>query len=188
MPMADAEDEKTGLELDKIELPRSAFPKAQDAPARPLSVSRASRTDSGRKHSLPFKLLLVGAAFGLAAIMYLFWEHAAIKLPLPMGFNRSASTERFENIGPVTSNIGSGHVKLDVDLGYRDPGAQHTIRNMRSAIKDRIVLSMGTREAEKMVMKRDLKGLVNYLKDEINGNVLAKTPIEHVYLSDFKVY
>lgn len=181
-------DAKTGLELDKMEIPAvSRRDSAGDGGYRGVQ-QRSLSAGASRKHSILKILLLVSGVLLPFVLMFLLWDQGFVDLPLLESKKAQRELERYATVGPVMTSIGQNqHIKLTVQIECKDTRLKKKITGISSAIKSKLLVILSSPEVKDKLRLQDYASLKSYFKEEIDS-LLQKESVEAVYFSDIVRY
>jgi flagellar basal body-associated protein FliL len=145
------------------------------------------------KHALTktrLRVILPVAVIALVAASFFIWNQVGRKAPLITDARLGEPSDFNVSIGPVTTNAGeTGRIiRMTVEVICDNPESKKRVSKMASLIKDRIVISMSSPDAAKIISRKDFEALKSYLVGEIS-NALEGNSIEraHVDFSEFSI-
>ena len=185
--MANENQIKSGLELDKIDL--SMGGPDQVPPPLPLQKTggQAKKTSSGKSTKLQVFILVGGVAAVFATVFFL-WDQAVINLPLLESREAKRALEKYAVVGPVMVNVGKDqHVKFTLMIECRNKSLKNRIVELEPVIKNNLLLIMGSKEAKLFVAKKDYSSLKPAFLKQIN-TLLKGEPVKNIYFSKIVRY
>lgn len=185
--MADENNIKLGLELDKITLTEGI----SDPMPPPLPVQEtggaAKKKSSSKSLKLQVFILVTGVA-ALFAMVFFLWDQAIIDLPLLESKTTKRALEKYAVVGPVMANVGRDeHVKFTIMIECKNKSLKNRVIELESIIKNNLILVMNSKEAKASIDKKDYMSLKPQFLNKING-LLKGEPIENIYFSQIVRY
>jgi flagellar basal body-associated protein FliL len=179
---------KTGLELDKMEIPSSsqtAHP--QEAGYRGVQQRSVPRGQA-KKHSMFKTLVLISGLLLPTVLLFLLWDQGVVDLPLLKSNKVRREHERYATVGPVLTSIGENqHIKLTVLIECKDTRLKKKVADISSAVRSKLLVVLSSPEAKEKLRLRDYTSFKSHFEEEIN-RLLPNDSVEAVYFSEIISY
>ena len=186
--MADSSETKIGLELDKIELSNtSREPKDESRGYRGIRTETNTKPVITKKSLLTILFLILGVFFFFSVILFL-WDQGMVDVPLLANKKIQWELERYVTVGPLMTSIGKDkHIKLTVNIECRNVRLKKRIAEIDTAVKGRMLMTLDTPEAKRILSRTDYQALKPYFKKTIS-KLVGKNAIKAIHFSDIIRY
>jgi flagellar basal body-associated protein FliL len=185
--MADENDIKAGLELDKIDLSQGRGDPVP--PPLPLQQTggKAKKKNSSKSSKLQVFILIAGVA-ALFATMFFLWDQAIIDLPLLESNVAKRALEKYVSVGPIMANVSKDqHVKITVMIECKNKRLRERVTAVQPIIKNNLMMVMNSKEAKPIIDKKEYSELKPEFLKQINS-LLKGSPVKNIYFSQIVRY
>ncbi|MBW1697835.1 MAG: flagellar basal body-associated FliL family protein [Deltaproteobacteria bacterium] len=185
--MAKEIDIKSGLELDKIEVPNSRPVSSLKKPSERSPSQKDPKPSSQKLSKLPVFVLIAGV-ISLLGLVFVLWDQAIIDLPLLKSKYAERVLERYATIGPMMVSTGKDqHIKFTIMVECKNTKLKDRVVKLEAKIKNRLLEALTSAEGKKYLNKQDFKSLKPYFKKQIN-RIVKGNPAKNVYFSQIFRY
>lgn len=192
------DDFDSGIELDKIEVPKSAATPISETPAKaPISETPAKTeievdaevdAEVEPKKGLKFIVVIVVFFIFLGAALFFLSQQDHIKTSfLGQGPNSSESAVEYHAIGPIITNLGADkHIKISLMIKNRNKQKQQ-IAVTESIIRDKILMFLTSQDTKRVINESDLGKVQSYINNELT-HMLQSDYKDEIVLKELMVY
>ena len=186
--MVSSEEAKTGLELDKLELPDTlGAPVSNTSGYRGVQRVAEKKALISKKALFKVLFLISGVVLFFSIILFL-WDQGVVDVPLLASQKVRRNLERYATVGPVMTSIGKDkHIKLMVKIECRNIKLKERLTEIESALRNKILMVLNTPEAKEILSRRDYQSLKPYFEKAVSG-LVKKGSIKHIYFSEITQY
>lgn len=177
------DDFDSGIELDKIEVPKGPARPFAETPAQtsvaetPAEAEMEIDFDVEPKKGLKIKAVIVVAFILLGAAVLLVSQKQQLKNSfIGIGSNRTGSAVEYHPLVPIITNLGAEkHIKIALIIkNHNKLDKQMSVTE--SIVRDRILMFLTAPNTKRIVNESDLAKVKSYINDELT----------YMFQSDYK--
>lgn len=188
----DIDDFDSGIELDKIEVPKIlSSPISEKAAKAPVS-EKSSKIETELdfedqpEKSSKIKLVIAISFVFLIAAPFLMFKMQILKVPF-MSQNSPGPVAEYHSIDPIITNLGADrHVKISIMIKSHAE-IENQVALMEPIVRDSVLMFLTAPDTQQMVNQSDLTKVKSYIDGELT-NVLQNDYHDEVVLKELAVY
>lgn len=177
-----------GLELDKIEIPKRASPKARNKPTANTKQKPAfppETTSPGKKH-LRLTLIAVITTLAVLGTLAIYLKKQDLAISSFSGKN-IAVPENYLRVGPISATMKDNDIiRLSVDIGCKNNAIKKRLAEKESLIRHKIVSVLTAPGTDTLIKKHQYDAVRKKIKESIEK--MYGEPIGEVYFAELLTY
>lgn len=170
----DIDDFDSGIELDKIEVPKGPARPFAETPDQasvaetPAGAEMEIDFDVEPKKGLKIKMVIVAAFILLGAAVLLVSQQQQLKNSfIGIGSNRTGSAVEYHSLVPIITNLGAEkHIKIALMINNHNK-LDKRMSVTESVVRDRILMFLTAPNTKRIVNESDLAKVKSYINDEL---------------------
>ena len=190
----DIDDFDSGIELDKIEVPKTAARPISKKPSKAPIAEKPGKTEIEvdsevePKKGLKFKVVIVVSFIFLGAALFFLSKQEHIRtLFLGKGQNSAGSAVEYHAIDPIITNLGADkHIKISLMIKNHTK-LKKQISAAESVIRDRILMFLTSQDTKRVINESDLGKVKSYINAELT-HMLQSDYSDEIVLKELMVY
>jgi len=132
--------------------------------------------------------ILTAGVASVLTLVYVLWDQGVVQLPLLKNRYIERQLERYATIGPMLTTVGEDeHIKLTVAIECKDSSVKRRLSDEASAVKNSILMVLGTARAREYLGRKDYAALRPYLVEEIRRR-FPHQAVKDIYFSEILRY
>jgi len=166
----DDDDFDSGIELDKIEVPKTVGRPISETPAKaPIAEKTAEieldvEPEVKPKKGLKFKVVIVVSFIFLGAAVFFIHQKTSF---LGQGPKRAEPAVEYRAVDPIITNLGADkHIKISLMIKNHTK-LKEQIFVTESVIRDKILMFLTSQDTKRVINESDLKKVKSYINAEL---------------------
>lgn len=189
------DDIDTGIELDKIEVPKKDSIPTSEKPAKDPSSEKPAKTEleiepeAAPQKPSKLKIIMAATVLGLALVLVLLWQLKIIPFPPASGSGQKSAgaAPAYHALDPIITNLGPNrHVEISLIIRNHTKLKNRTL-DIEPVIRDTILTFLTSPGIRKMANEGDFGKLKPHIKNQIT-NILQTDYNNTIILKELKVY
>lgn len=189
----DIDDFDSGIELDKIEVPKvAARPVAQKSAEAPASEEPGKtefelESEVDPQKRLKFIMVIVVFIFVGAAVVLVSQQEKLRAWFLGQGPKSDGSAVEYQAIAPIITNLGTDkHIKIALMI-KNSAELKKQILVTESIVRDKVLMFLTSQNTKRVINESDLDKVKSYINDELT-HMLQSDYQDEIVLKELMVY
>jgi flagellar basal body-associated protein FliL len=180
------ENEKNGLELDKIEIkghaPNASSPKPAPQPSSPTAAEAPDHLEKKRT-----RLTLIVAPVALILLIFLIVLFKQQNFSFNFLTGETSTAENYLRVGPISATLANNDIiNFSLDIDCRNEDFKEKLSGKDSQLRDKILSVITAPGTEELLENQQYEEVKAKIRESL-GNITSE-PIGDIYFAEIIVY